>query len=136
MVDDRDDRIVSLFQAWLVREIIPNPANFVNVLMERDQVNPPSSGFHLIVFAKCTLEGHVRGFGGRGEWRSMRRLGWSNCPGAFAPSILAIFMADAEGHNAVLCGREGLQWERDLVPLGHPRLSSGHGPLGPAALRG
>ena len=53
--------------------------------------------------------------------------------GMAQPSILAIFMANAEGHIAILHGREGLQWERDLVPLHFPRLPSGHRPLSPAA---
>ena len=57
MADDRDDRIVSPFQAWLVREIITNSANSVNVLTDRDQVTPPSSGFHLNLFANYTLDG-------------------------------------------------------------------------------
>ena len=57
MVDDRDDRIVHAFQAWLVREIIMNSANSVNVLTERDQVTPPSSGFHLSLFANYMLDG-------------------------------------------------------------------------------
>ena len=57
MVDDRDDRIVSPFQAWLVREIITKSANSVNVLTDRDQVTPPSSGFHLSLFTNYTLDG-------------------------------------------------------------------------------
>lgn len=57
MVDQRDDRMVSPFQAWLVSEIMANAASSINVLTERDQVMPPSSGYHLALFANYTLDG-------------------------------------------------------------------------------
>ena len=57
MVDKRDDRIVSPFQAWLVREIMTNRSSSINVLTERDQVMPPQSGYHLSLFANYTLDG-------------------------------------------------------------------------------
>ena len=57
MVDTRDERIVSPFQAWLVREIMTNSSSSVNVLTERDQVMPPNSGYHLSLFANYTLDG-------------------------------------------------------------------------------
>jgi len=57
MVDSRDDRIVSPFQAWLVREIMTNSSSSVNVLTERDQVMPPNSGYHMSLFANYTLDG-------------------------------------------------------------------------------
>lgn len=58
MVDNRhDERMVSPFQAWLVSEIMANSASSINVLTERDQVMPPSSGFHLALFANYTLDG-------------------------------------------------------------------------------
>ena len=44
MVDKRDDRLVSPFQAWLVSEIMANSASSINVLTERDQVMPPIRG--------------------------------------------------------------------------------------------
>jgi len=50
MIDNRDDRMVSPFQAWLVSEIMANAASSINVLTERDQVMPPNSGFHLSLF--------------------------------------------------------------------------------------
>ena len=56
MVDTRDDRMVSPFQT-LVSEIMSNAASPINVLTERDQVMPPSSGFHLALFANYTLDG-------------------------------------------------------------------------------
>ena len=34
-----------------------NAASSINVLTERDQVMPPSGGFHLSLFANCTLDG-------------------------------------------------------------------------------
>lgn len=57
MIDDRDDRMVSPFQTWLVSEIMANAASSINVLTERDQVMPPSSGFHVALFANYTLDG-------------------------------------------------------------------------------
>eukprot|EP00913_Durusdinium_trenchii_P031329 g29336.t1 len=38
-------------------EIMSNAASSINVLTERDQVKPPSSGFHLSLFANYTLDG-------------------------------------------------------------------------------
>ena len=57
VVDSRDDRMVSPFQTWLVSEIMSNAASSINVLTERDQVMPPSSGFHISLFANYTLDG-------------------------------------------------------------------------------
>ena len=57
VVNTRDDRMVSPFQTWLVGEIMSNAASSINVLTERDQVMPPSSGFHLALFANYTLDG-------------------------------------------------------------------------------
>ena len=57
VVDNRDDRMVSPFQAWLVSEIMSNAASSINVLTERDQVMPPSSGFSVALFANYTLNG-------------------------------------------------------------------------------
>ena len=57
MVDDRDARMVSPFQGWLTKEIMSNSASSINVLTERDQVMPPSSGFHLTLFGNYTLDG-------------------------------------------------------------------------------
>ena len=36
VVDNRDDRMVSPFQAWLVSEIMANAASSINVLTERE----------------------------------------------------------------------------------------------------
>ena len=57
VVDNRDERLVSPFQTWLVSEIMANAASSINVLTERDQVMPPSGGFHLALFANYTLDG-------------------------------------------------------------------------------
>ena len=57
VVDHRDERLVSPFQTWLVSEIMSNSASSINVLTERDQVMPPSGGFHLSLFANYTLDG-------------------------------------------------------------------------------
>ena len=53
----RDDRMVSPFQAWLVKEIRTNSASSINVLTERDHVMPPTSGYQLLLFANYTLGG-------------------------------------------------------------------------------
>ena len=55
--DTRDNRLVSPFQTWLVSEIMANSASSINVLTERDQVMPPSGGFHVALFANYTLDG-------------------------------------------------------------------------------
>ena len=57
MLDTRDDRMVSPFQAWLVKEIMTNSASSINVLTERDHVMPPNSGYHLSLFANYTPDG-------------------------------------------------------------------------------
>ena len=49
--------MVSPFQSWLTKEIMSNSASSINVLTERDQVMPSSSGFHMSLFANYTLDG-------------------------------------------------------------------------------
>ena len=56
-VDNRDDRVISPFQNWLVEEIMANVASSINVLTERGQVMPPSCGFQMSLFANYTLDG-------------------------------------------------------------------------------
>ena len=56
ILDTPDDRTVSPFQAWLVKEIMTNSASSINVLTERDHVMPPTSG-HLSLFANYALDG-------------------------------------------------------------------------------
>ena len=56
VIDTRDNRPVSPFQCWLVKEIMTNARSSINVLTERDRVMPPSSGFHLTLFANYTLD--------------------------------------------------------------------------------
>ena len=63
VVDNRDERMISPFQNWLVSEIMTNSASSINVITERDQVMPPSSGFHLSLFANYTLDGVKAVFG-------------------------------------------------------------------------
>ena len=57
VVDNRDERMIRPFQNWLVSEIMMNSSSSINVFTERDQVMPPSSGFHLSLFANYTLDG-------------------------------------------------------------------------------
>ena len=68
MVDTRDERIVSPFQAWLVREIMTNSSSSVNVLTERDQVMPPNSG------TTCRFSRTTRWTGSRQRSRSRSTL--------------------------------------------------------------
>ena len=56
VVDNRDERMISPFQNWLVSEIMTNSASSINVSTECEEVMPPSSGFHLSLFANYTLE--------------------------------------------------------------------------------
>ena len=60
MLDTRDARMVSPFQAWLVKEIMTNSASSINVLTERDHVMPPTSGYHLSLFAKRSMVSRLR----------------------------------------------------------------------------
>ena len=55
--DSRDDGMVSTFQAWPVKEIMTNTASSINVLTERDHVMPPTSDYHISLFANYTLNG-------------------------------------------------------------------------------
>ena len=57
VLDKRDERLISPFQNWLIDEITSNAASSINVLTERDQVMPPSSGYHCTLFANYTLDG-------------------------------------------------------------------------------
>ena len=57
VVDNRDERLISPFQNWLVDEIMSEAASSSNVPTERDQVMPPNSGYHCSLFAFCTLKG-------------------------------------------------------------------------------
>ena len=57
VVDNRDERLISPFQNWLVDEIMSNAAGSINVLTERDQLMPPNSGYPCCVFANYTLKG-------------------------------------------------------------------------------
>ena len=68
VVDNRDDRMVSPFQAWLVSEIMSNAASSINVLTERDQVMPPSSGFQWLYLPT------IHWTGSRWFWRSRSRV--------------------------------------------------------------
>ena len=49
VLDKTDERLID--------EIMSNAASSINVLTERDQVMPPSSGYHCTLFANYTLDG-------------------------------------------------------------------------------
>ena len=109
VVDNRDERIISPFQNWLVEEIISNAASSINDLTERDQVMPPNSGYNCSVRCSRTT-------------RSMasRQFCCSRCPlgvglpceqGSLTPCFSSFYVAGHVRHLGHLCGREGLQWQ-------------------------
>ena len=78
MMDTRDERIVSPFQAWLVREIMVNSSSSVNILTERDQVMPPQLGVSLVAFRELYAgrgQGNGRDRDRVSDWFSLWRLG-------------------------------------------------------------
>eukprot|EP00435_Cladocopium_sp_Y103_P030439 s708_g7.t1 len=108
VVDTRDDRMVSPFQTWLVSEIMSNAASSINVLIERDQVMPPSSGYHIALFANYTLDG-IKALGHLDRVRDRQHLcsvGCRCCSCIVPSSIPAIFMAYVEGRLSILYGHQ------------------------------
>ena len=139
VVDNRDERLVSPFQTWLVSEIMANAASSINVLTERDQVMPPSGGFHLALFANYTLDGikavlaiSIESDTGHtcGNWdrQTADALGH--------PCVHAVQLADAPRRVSELRGSQGVQWQRDPLPLDPQRIPGRHRSHGPAAVRG
>ena len=113
VVDNRDERIISPFQNWLVEEIISNAASSINVLPERDQVMPPNSGYHCCSpFANYTLDGIKAVL----LFTMTSRTGgpcaqWDSYASSRAPGFSVFYMAGRVRHLGHLCGREGLQWK-------------------------
>ena len=99
MVDKRDDRLVSPFQAWLVSEIMANSASSINVLTERDQVMPPNSGFHLSLFANYfgRDQGCLGGVDRFHHWFNLWWMGSTHCKGIGSSGFSAILVAYAQG---------------------------------------
>ena len=55
VIDNTDEWLISLFQNWLVDEIMANAASSINVLTERAM--PPNSVYHCSLFTNYTLDG-------------------------------------------------------------------------------
>ena len=114
MVDTRDDRIVSPFQAWLVREIMTNSSSSVNVLTARDQVMPPNSGFHMSLFANCTLDGIKATIAiaiGSQTGAQLWWLGRQDRSCLASRGFSAFHVARAQGHVAIVYRCEGIRWQ-------------------------
>eukprot|EP00435_Cladocopium_sp_Y103_P035049 s2550_g9.t1 len=58
VIDSRDQRIQSPFQGWLVDEILLNAQSGVNILVDRQLVRSPNTGYHLNLFYVRTLDGY------------------------------------------------------------------------------
>ena len=50
IVDNRDMRITSPFQGWLLDEILLNAQSGINILSDRQLLRSPSSGYHMNIF--------------------------------------------------------------------------------------
>ena len=110
VVDNRDKRIISPCQNWLVEEIISNAASSINVLTERDQVMPPNSGYHWSLFANYTLDS-IKAVLLFTYGRSLWSVGLICEQGSGTPSFSAFYVAGHVRHLGHLCGLEGLQWK-------------------------
>ena len=134
VVDYRDDRITSP-QNWLVDEIMSNAASSINVLTERDQVMPPSSGYHCS-FANYTLDGikavlvFAMSFRTRGlcaQWDPHASSALSHL--AFQPFTWPVMFDTSDTYVDV----KVFNGKRGPVPLGVPRLPFELRPVGAAA---
>ena len=50
IMDNRDNRIQSPFQGWLIDEVLTNALSYVNIKSDRSLVRSPSSGYHFSLF--------------------------------------------------------------------------------------
>ena len=50
IMDNRDNRIQSPFQGWLINEVLTNALSYVNIKSDRSLVRSPSSGYHFSLF--------------------------------------------------------------------------------------
>ena len=55
-LDDRDRRVQSPFQGWLLDEVLTNALAGINVRSDRHAVRSPSTGYHLNLFTVRTLD--------------------------------------------------------------------------------
>ena len=56
VLDDRDRRVQSPFQGWLLDEVLTNALAGINVRSDRHAVRSPSTGYHLNLFMVRTLD--------------------------------------------------------------------------------
>ena len=57
VIDSRDRRIQSPYQGWLLDEILLNAQSGVNILVDRQLVRSPNTGYHLNLFYVRTIDG-------------------------------------------------------------------------------
>jgi len=58
IVDNRDKRITSPFQGWLLDEILLNAQSGVNILSDRLQLRSPNTGYHMNIFYVRAMDGY------------------------------------------------------------------------------
>eukprot|EP00435_Cladocopium_sp_Y103_P022786 s1365_g5.t1 len=58
IVDNRDQRIQSPFQGWLLDEILLNAQSGINILSDRQLVRSPNQGYHMNLFYMKALDGY------------------------------------------------------------------------------
>jgi len=58
IVDNRDQRIQSPFQGWLLDEILLNAQSGINILSDRQLVRSPNQGYHMNLFYMRALDGY------------------------------------------------------------------------------
>ena len=56
VLDDRDRRVQSPFQGWLLDEVLTNALAGINVRADRHSVRAPSTGYHFSLFMVRTLD--------------------------------------------------------------------------------
>ena len=112
MVDTREERIVSPFQAWLVREIMTNSSRSINFLTERDQVMPPSPGSTSRSLLHAAWDqGDTGDLSGLDHRRSLWRLVCSDLPRHSPMRLSAFLVASAPRHFAIVHRHQGVQWQ-------------------------
>ena len=58
LIDDRDQRLLSPFQGWVLDEILVNAHAGISVLSDKQLVRSPSSGYHMSLFYLRTVNGY------------------------------------------------------------------------------
>ncbi|CAL1144627.1 unnamed protein product [Cladocopium goreaui] len=58
IIDNRDMRITSPFQGWLVDEILLNAQSGINILSDRQLLRSPNNGYHMNIFYVRAMDGY------------------------------------------------------------------------------